>query len=284
VTPAEVNRAGALSDTTRTELVDALGELGLSRTESRLYVALAGAGRSTAAELARRAGVPRPKAYQALASLEGHGLVSSILGRVNHYVATPADEALPRLLEELEEERAAVARREAELAGRLAALLPRSPHEGPVDAGGDYMEAISGRARLTETLERMVGEATDAVLLINRPPFLIPRPRWNVAEIGALRRGVPVRAIYTPESIADRHRIEPLVAAGGQVRVLDEVRMKLLICGPDRALISLRDAATGEQSSLSTVVRHPDLVEPLRLLFEQHWSEATPPPQSEGAR
>ena len=28
---------------------------------------------------------------------------------------------------------------------------------------------------------------------------------------------------------------------------------------------------------------HPDLVEPLRLLFEQHWSEATPPP-SEGAR
>ena len=65
--------------------------------------------------------------------------------------------------------------------------------------------------------------------------------------------------------------------------MLDEVRMKLLICGPDRALISLRDAATGEQSSLSTVVRHPDLVEPLRLLFEQHWSEATPP-QSEGAR
>jgi len=65
--------------------------------------------------------------------------------------------------------------------------------------------------------------------------------------------------------------------------VLQEVRMKLLICGPDRALISLRDAATGEQSSLSTVVRHPDLVEPLRLLFEQHWSEATPP-HSEGAR
>ena len=72
------------------------------------------------------------------------------------------------------------------------------------------------------------------------------------------------------------------MAAGGEVRVLDEVRMKLLICGPDRALISLRDAATGQQSSLSTVV-HPDLVEPLRLLFEQHWSEATPP-DSEGAR
>jgi sugar-specific transcriptional regulator TrmB len=283
VTPAAVNRAGPLSDGTRAELVDALAELGLSRTEGRLYVALAGSGRATAAELARRAGVPRPKAYQALASLEAHGLASSILGRVNHYVARPADEALPRLLEGLEEAREAAARREAELAGRLAALLPRPAEDVRADAGGDYMEAISGRARLTETLERMVGEATDSVLLMNRPPFLVPRPRWNVAEISALRRGVRVRTIYTPESVADRRRIEPLVAAGGEVRVLDEVRMKLLICGPDRALISLRDSATGEQSSLSTVVRHPDLVEPLRLLFEQHWSEATPP-QSEGAR
>ena len=140
------------------------------------------------------------------------------------------------------------------------------------------MEAISGRARLTETLERMVGEATDAVLLMNRPPFLVPRPRWNVAEIGALRRGCRVRRSTRPRASADRRRTEPLVAAGGEVRVLEEVRMKLLVCGPDRALISLRDAATGEQSSLSTVVRHPDLVEPLRLLFEQHWSEATPLP------
>lgn len=283
MTPPGVNRTGALSDGMRAELVGALGELGLSRTESRLYVALAGTGRTTAAELARRAGVPRPKAYQALASLEGHGLVTSILGPVTHYVATPAEEGLPRLLEGLEEERRALARRESELAQRLAAVLPRASQEAPVAAGGDYMEAISGRARLTETLERLVGEATEAVLLINRPPFLIPRPRWNVAEIGALRRGVAVRAIYTPDGVADRRRIAPLLAAGGQVRVLERVRMKLLICGPDRALISLRDAATGEQSSLSTVVRHPDLVEPLRLLFEQHWSEATPS-DSEGAR
>ena len=283
MTPAAVNRTDPLSDGTRAELVDALGELGLSRTESRLYVALAGAGRATAAELARRAGVPRPKAYQALASLEAHGLVSSILGRVNHYVALPADEALPRLLEGLEEAREAAARREAELAGRLTALLPRPAEDVRADAGGDYMEAISGRARLTETLERMVGEATDAVLL-DEPPA-VPRPapaleRRRDRRAAARRR---VRTIYTPESVADRRRIEPLVAAGGEVRVLQEVRMKLLICGPDRALISLRDAATGEQSSLSTVVRHPDLVEPLRLLFEQHWSEATPP-QSEGAR
>ena len=54
--------------------------------------------------------------------------------------------------------------------------------------------------------------------------------------------------------------------------------MKLLVSAADCALISLRDAVTGEQSPLSTVVRHPDLVEPLRLLFEQHWSDATPYP------
>jgi sugar-specific transcriptional regulator TrmB len=270
-------------DLVRAELVEALAELGLNRTEGRLYVALAEVGGATAAELARRARVPRPKAYESLASLERRGLVSSVLGRVNRYVPVPAEEGLPHLLEQLEERRQAAARREEEMARRLAELLPTPPNAPATAPSGDYMEAISGRARLTETLERLMGEATDEIVLMNRPPFLVPRPRWNVAEIAALRRGVTVRTIYTPEGLRDRHRWEPLVTAGGQVRVLDEVRMKLLVCGPDRALISLRDAATGEQSSLSTVVRHPDLVEPLRLLFEQHWSEAMPH-TTEGAR
>jgi sugar-specific transcriptional regulator TrmB len=275
--------AAELPDGVRAELVEALGELGLSRTESRLYVALAEVGRATAAELARRAQVPRPKAYEALRSLEGRGLVLSVLGRVNRYVPIPAEEALPHLLEQLDDRRQAAARREQEMARRLAELLPQPPEPVAQPPSGDYMEAITGRARLTETLERMMAEATGEVLLVNRPPFLVPRPRWNVAEIAALRRGTAVRAIYTPEGLRDHDRWQPLVAAGGQLRVLQEVRMKLLICGDDKALISLRDAATGEQSSLSTVVRHPDLVEPLRLLFERHWSEATPLP-TEGAR
>jgi HTH-type transcriptional regulator, sugar sensing transcriptional regulator len=266
------------ADLVRAELVEALAELGLNRTEGRLYVALAEAGPGTAAELARRARVPRPKAYESLGSLERRGLVSSVLGRVNRYVPTPPDEGLPQLLVQLEERRQAAARREQEMARRLAELLPRPPEPPLQPPSGDYMEAISGRARLTETLERMMADATGEIVLMNRPPFLVPRPRWNLAEIEALRRGTPVRTIYTPEALQDRHRWEPLLAAGGQLRVLQEVRMKLLICGPDQALISLRDAATGEQSSLSTVVRHPDLVEPLRLLFEQHWSEATPVP------
>jgi sugar-specific transcriptional regulator TrmB len=267
-----------LSDRTRAEIVDALGELGLTRTESRLYVALSGSVGSTAAELARRAGVPRPKAYQALASLEDHGLARSVAGPVTRYLPVAADEGLPHLLGELEDERRAAARREGDLASRVARLLPRPPELPPAAAGGDYMEAISGRPRLSRTLERMVASASESVLLINRPPFLQPRPRWNVAEIEALGRGVPVRAIYTPQGLEDPHRYEPLAAAGGEVRVLEQVRMKLLICDPHRALISLRDAATGEQSSLSIVITHPDLVESLRLLFEQHWNEAGPLP------
>jgi sugar-specific transcriptional regulator TrmB len=273
VPPREVNlRPNA-------ELVDALGLLGLSRTEARLYAALTGLGRATAAELAREAGVPRPKAYQALAKLEAHGLVSSVLGRVTTYVCIPPEEGLPHLLEALEEARQESARREQESARRLVELLPRPAEPPPADIGGDYMQAISGRARVTETLEGLIAGASGEVLLMNRPPFLVPRPRWNLAEIAALRRGIGVRAVYTPEGLEDRARWEPFVAAGGELRVLDEIRMKLLVCGPDRALISLRDSVTGEQSSLSTVVRHPDLVEPLRLLFEQHWSEATPFPK-----
>jgi len=38
-----------------------------------------------------------------------------------------------------------------------------------------------------------------AIVHMTQPPFVQPRSRWNVAEVDALRRGVSMRTLYTPE-------------------------------------------------------------------------------------
>ena len=72
-----------------------LTELGLTVNEARVYLALLRRFDSpTAAEAAVAAGVPRPKVYEALQSLEGRGFSKSIGGRVRRFTPVEPETAL----------------------------------------------------------------------------------------------------------------------------------------------------------------------------------------------
>lgn len=129
-----------------------------------------------------------------------------------------------------------------------------------------------GRARTSETLERLIGRSERTLHMMQQPPFLQPRSRWNEAEVVAARRGVDVRVLYTEEAARDERRWRSLADASGQLRVTDRVPMKLLVRDGVEAMISLRDPITGEQGLTSPVIRHPDLVRPLQLLFGREWN------------
>jgi sugar-specific transcriptional regulator TrmB len=258
------------------ELVRALAELGLSPNEGRLYISLLRLETPTAAELARSSGVPRPKVYEALGALETRGFCALVGGRVTRYRALPADVALRGWIRHRDHERAAAAEREQALGDMLVRLLPRPQQARPAIGPPEYMEAISGRTRTTAAIEEIIGRAEESVRMMQQPPWLQPRSRWNVAEVAAAKRGAHVRVIYSREAARDPRRWSDLLAAGGECRVLEEVPMKLLVRDDAEALISLRDANTGEQSTLSAAIRHPDLARPLGLLFEQHWDNAKP--------
>jgi sugar-specific transcriptional regulator TrmB len=256
------------------ELTRALTELGLSQNESRLYLALLRLADATAAELARESGVPRPKVYEALGALETRGFCSTVADRVTRYRPIPPDSAIRDWIRHRDHERATQSEREQTLADTLVRLLPK-----PQERAGqppDYIEAISGRARLTEALEDLVHRAQKTVWMMMQPPWLQPRSRWNLAEAAAARRGVQVRVIYSTEALRDRKRYIDLVEAGGECRVLPEIPMKLLVRDGVEALVSLRDRRTGHQTITTVAVRHPDLARPLGLLFRQEWKKATP--------
>src|SRR5439155_5541838 len=95
-TPAGVT--GTLCRMDNTEHVDQLTRLGLTKYEAKAYLALIRRGSSTAAEVARIAGVPRQRIYDVLASLVERGLASTRPGRVVNYVASPPDTAIERLV------------------------------------------------------------------------------------------------------------------------------------------------------------------------------------------
>lgn len=253
--------------------VEALAELGLTRTEARVYVALVDGAPGAASAVAAAARVPRPKVYEALRSLEQRGFCTRGGTGVVRYSPVAPELALPAWAAHREHERRSVAEREQQLVERLVDTLPR-PHDPPREPALDYMEAVFGRARTGQVIETVVGRTQTTLCMIQQPPFLQPRSRWNVAEAEAARRGVRVRIVYTPEAMRDPHRWRPALEAGAEIRVSEQVPMKLLVRDEVEAFLSLRDPLTGEQGVTSALVRHPDLVRPLQLLFNREWRRA----------
>jgi sugar-specific transcriptional regulator TrmB len=267
---------GALASSREADDAEAtrlLTELGLTVNEARVYLALLRLERPTAAEAATAAGVPRPKVYEALQALEGRGFSKSIAGRVRRFVPVAPETALRGWLSHREHERAEMSERDQVRVEALGQLLPAPISETDAEVA-DFIGAISGQVATTEALDDLVSGTTRTLEIMLQPPFVQPRPRWNVMEVQALARGVQVRAIYTPEALEDARRFEDIVRYGGQVRMLAELPMKLMVRDGEEALISLRDAGTGAQSVTTVAIRHPDLVAPLSALFEQQWRKA----------
>lgn len=250
-----------------------LTELGLTVNEARVYLALLRFESATAAEAATAARVPRPKVYEALQSLEGRGFSKSIGGRVRRFASVEPETALRGWLSHREHERAEMSERDQVRVESLGRLLPAPASEASAQVA-DFIGAISGQVPTTEALDDLVSRATQTLDIMLQPPFVQPRPRWNVMEVEAIERGVEVRAIYTPEALEDPRRFEDIARRGGHVRVLSGLPMKLMVRDGEEALISLRDAGTGAQSVTTVAVRHPDLVAPLGTLFEQQWRKA----------
>jgi HTH-type transcriptional regulator, sugar sensing transcriptional regulator len=250
-----------------------LTELGLTVNEARVYLALLRFESQTAAEAAAAARVPRPKVYEALHALEGRGFSKSIGGRVRRFIPVEPESALRGWLSHREHERAEMSERDQIRVEALGRLLPAPASQAGTQVA-DFIEAISGQVPTTGALDDLVSRATQTLEIMLQPPFVQPRPRWNVLEVEALERGVKVRAIYTPQALEDPRRFEDIARHGGQVRTLAQLPMKLMVRDHEEALISLRDAGTGAQSVTTVAVRHPDLVAPLTTLFEQQWKKA----------
>src|SRR5215472_11371576 len=83
---------------TDTVSVERLVRLGLTLYEARAYVALVSRDASTPAEIARLAGVPRPRIYDVLESLVGKGLAADRPGHTAKYVAMPPERAAGQLM------------------------------------------------------------------------------------------------------------------------------------------------------------------------------------------
>ncbi|GGJ33965.1 helix-turn-helix transcriptional regulator [Streptomyces brasiliensis] len=246
-----------------------LAAIGLDETHESAYRALVSVGAADVPDLARRLALAEHDTERALRSLERHGLAAQSSARPGRWVAAPPGVALGALLTQQRHEL-----EKAELAAALLAEEYRASAAEP--AVHDLVEVVTGAAAVAQRFLQMQLAATEEVCaLVTDNPMVVSGVE-NVAEEQAVGRGVRYRVVLERSVLDLPDGIVQLAEAlrrDEQVRVVDQVRTKLVVADRSLAMVPLT-SRSAEPAAL--VVHASGLLELLCGLFESVWRDALP--------
>ncbi len=255
--------------------------LGLNRYEATTYLALLEHRGFTPVQVAARAGVPRQRIYDVLASLCARGLaIERHSDGQRRYFAVDPTVALPALLDE---RRRQFEHEQAALADSMHTLLESL---SPVFTSGhnqidplDYVDVLLDRRLVVERAIDLARSAEREICVCFKLPLLGDRAANFAEVVEPLQRGVRYRALYERSALSDaelRAWVRQFVAWGQQARVVETLPLKVNLYDQRIALLSLHDPVTGTLSLTALCVTHPNFSAFLQGAFEQLWRDAEP--------
>ncbi len=174
--------------------LEVLQELGLTKTEARLYIALVKIGETTTTKIIKDTGLRASKVYEYLARLVKRGLVSCVIKSNKHFY-TPVE---PHCLKELvKEKRRTIDLQENRLASLVIELNKLKQEEKEEGIKYEVFEGIGGIKSVYEKIlaalekgetQYVIGAPRAANELVE--PFLLD---WHKRRI---KKGVKCKYIY----------------------------------------------------------------------------------------
>ena len=245
-----------------------LEELGIAPDVELVYRALLARPNTTAAALAELLERPAPDVRRALTVLIDAGL--AITSDDQTFIAAPPAVALGAIITE---------RRDGLRLAEQALATLAEEHRAAV-AGqtiSDLIEVVTGVDALRHRYRQVQQAATTELRMFVTAPFVAVPPGENTAEPAAADRGVVIRAVLENAVLTEPGSTEEVVDSlrrGLELRVVDELPMKLVIADADLALVPLAVAPGGEPGAV--LLQRSGLLAALDALFESTWHRAYP--------
>lgn len=252
-------------------LEETLEQLGLTKTEAKVYLCLLDQSPLPAATIADQTGTSRSSVYLVLRSLVAKGLIDAGAGYSSRYHAAPPSRALTGLLER---NRADLAARERHIEQALPELTEL--FEQNQDADGELVEILRTPTLIGERFDRLQSESQETIDIVVRGPLQVGGS--NEAELAALRRGVRARAIYDRNVLAEPSvdlNLSEWTTQGELARLYPgDLPMKFAVFDSNTAMMPL--IAPGVSGLIAIIVRNPELGASLTFLFDTLWERSEP--------
>lgn len=248
-----------------------LGVLGLDPVEEAAYRSLVRLPSATAGELAAELQLDPSVVGRALTALAGKGLVATSTATGGHFVASPPAVALGSLLREQQDD---LNRAEAEL-GSLVEQYRGAAAQRTVT---DVIDVVTGAEAVAQRFGQLQRSAASEVLAMVRAGVVAVSAEDNLDEDAAAARGVTFRVVLeraVVEQPGFTRSVEAAVARGEEVRVAENLPLRMLVADRQLALIPL--AGAEEQGEVGALLVHPSgLLDAVLALFDFAWAAASP--------
>jgi HTH-type transcriptional regulator, sugar sensing transcriptional regulator len=287
-------------------LLERLKQIGFSEYEAKCYLALFERESLAVSDVSKLAGIPRSNAYEAMEKLLGRGLIVSIPGKMKRYAVSDPwvlrEKSLDTLNTSMETELENIERRRKEILDmKIKEMLDRKKAiQDNIDSltveletrfkvsrhnGGplDYIEVIKEPIQILRRYMQLCQTATREIVVFSRPPYSFSNQKQQDEQdktiIEALNRGVKIRSIYEvptvkSEDILANNNFQYWMGHGEQIRVTEELPIKLAVFDEKTVILPLEDPIQGKQSLTSLVAEHGALAKSLHVLFECYWEKA----------
>lgn len=251
--------------------VERLVRLGLTRYEARAYAALVRRNASTPAEVARMAGVPKPRIYDVLQSLVRKGLAADRPGRTAKFVAAAPERAAAELVQAHRDRVAALELDARDLVEELrAAYQDGRQHSDPLD----YIEVIRSPEAIAARFNELQRSVQREMLVFSKAPATVSIED-NIVGLELAHRRV-LRSMYEFSLLEDQTQLDGVRAfldAGEQARFVAQLPLKLGIIDERTVLFAMPDPISGGGAEITTlVIENPHLASTLKIAFESLWA------------
>ncbi|MCM2410577.1 TrmB family transcriptional regulator [Streptomyces sp. RKAG290] len=245
-----------------------LDVLGLEPDDERVYRAVLGRPNCTAALLSELLRVPPAHIDEALRHLVGWGLV--IRSVDEQFTAAPPAMALGALISQ---------RRDGLRVAEQALVTFAEEHRAAMTGNSisDLIEVVTGVDAIRHRFLQVQQAARTQVRTFITAPFVAVPPEENSAEPMAIGRGVHFRVVLDRAVLAEPGIITDAVDSlrnGVELRVADELPMKLVLADADLGLVPLAVTPAGVPGAV--LLHRSGLLDALDALFETVWRTAHP--------
>jgi sugar-specific transcriptional regulator TrmB len=258
------------------DLLEKLQSLNIPRREAEVYLALLQKKEFTAPEISKITSLSRTKSYEILENLSKKGLCNqSFRNGIKVFSCTDPKIVMGNILSEYDQKK--------KIADQLEKKLTEIFVNNDQGAGTtlDYIEVISDINHIKERWLKIQRNTKNELLMFTKPPYSAPLEANISEEKEILKNKIVDKSIYEFKSILDENELANFILTleayrniGEEVRIVEELPMKLAISDETITMLALTDRISMKPSITTMVIDHPSFAIAQKKVFENYWASA----------
>ncbi len=260
-----------------TNIQEKLIEYGFGEYEARAYCALISRSQLSAGEISKITEIPQGRVYSILNGLLDKGFVNVFAGAIKKYEAVNPETAFKSLIESK--------RQDVKQLQDLSTSLSETFEKQKVESTKlDFVQILTSKKSQVDKFDDLIHSSKQTLYSFNKKPYAtgFNRSKEQIdLESTPLKQviasGTEVKAIFERETgnVENfKYMLHYYHSIGEQVRIAEELPLKMLLVDSQLAMVSLRSGDSSRFQLTSMVVDHTDLTSALAELFEHRWNNA----------